>query len=51
MEILEWAKENNMINFGITSFVVNNQWKALKELRDNPDLAPIATTYDIYENG
>ena len=51
MEILEWAKENNMINFGITSFVVNNQWKALKELRDNPNLAPIATTYDIYENG
>lgn len=37
MEILEWAKEHEMINFGILSFVISNQWNMLKELRDNPE--------------
>jgi hypothetical protein len=44
MEILNWAKENGFITFGILSFVISNQWKALQELRDNPELVPIAQT-------
>lgn len=51
MDILQWAKDNNFITFGLLSFVISNQWNALKELRDNPDIAPIAQSYDIYENG
>lgn len=43
MEILEWAKENHHLNFGILNFVISHQWTALKELRDNPELAPIST--------
>ena len=43
MELLSWAKESGHINFGITSFVVSNQWKALEELKNNPDLIPTAS--------
>lgn len=38
MEILNWAKENNLLNFGILNFVISNQWNNLKELRDNPEM-------------
>ena len=51
MEILDWAKENGFITFGILSFVVSNQWKSLQELRDNPELIPIARSIDINEIG
>lgn len=42
MEILEWAKENGHLNFGILSFVISHQWDSLKMLKDNPDIAPIS---------
>lgn len=42
MDILNWSKENGHLNFGILSFVISNQWDALKELRDNPEIAPIS---------
>ena len=51
MEILNWAKENGFITFGILSFVISNQWKALQELRDNPELIPVARSVDINEIG
>lgn len=35
MEILDWAKQNELINFGITEFVCSQKWRDLKELRDN----------------
>lgn len=44
MDILNWAKESGHINFGILNFVISNQWESLKELRDNPDIAPISQT-------
>lgn len=44
MEILEWAKSNDLLNFGILNFVVSEQWKALKELRDNPEMIPTANS-------
>ena len=51
LNILNWAKDNNFLNFGILSFVISNQWNMLKELRDNPEIAPIASTNDVYETG
>jgi hypothetical protein len=42
MDILNWAKLNNHLNFGILNFVISNQWEMLKELRENPDLIPIS---------
>lgn len=44
MEILEWAKGQNLITFNICNFVVSQQWASLKELRDNPELVPTCTT-------
>lgn len=44
MEILEWAKDNGHITFGLCNFVIGHQWEALRELRDNPELVPISQT-------
>lgn len=35
MEILRWAKEKNLINFGILEFCASQKWTQLKEMRDN----------------
>ena len=43
MELLEWAKVNNYLNFGILNFVISHQWDALEKLRDNPELVPFAS--------
>ena len=50
MNILQWAKDNGHINFGLCSFVIGRQWDALKELKDNPEIAPIANSSDIYSD-
>lgn len=42
MEILEWAKSENLLNCGILSYVISHQWESYKQLRDNPELAPIS---------
>lgn len=35
MEILRWAKEKNLINFGILEFCASQKWIQLKEMRDS----------------
>ena len=35
MELLEWGKKNNQINYGIIEFVISHKWEELKYLRDN----------------
>lgn len=44
LDILNWSKENGYLNFGILSFVISRQWESLKQLRDNPEIAPISQT-------
>lgn len=34
IQLVEWAKNNNIINESIASFVINNSWNTLKEMRD-----------------
>ena len=34
MEILKWAKEKNLVNFGILEFVASRKWSLFKEMRD-----------------
>lgn len=34
LELLEWGKKNNQINYGITEFVISRKWEELKYLRD-----------------
>ena len=35
MELLEWGKEHNQINYGITEFIISQKWSELKYIRDN----------------
>lgn len=34
IDLLQWGKENDMIKMGISTFVINQSWIALKEARD-----------------
>ena len=49
LELLEWGKANNHINFGILNFVISHQWEYLKQLRDNPELVPVVSNICIDE--
>lgn len=35
MELLEWAKEVNILNFGIIEFITSMKWLELKELKES----------------
>lgn len=35
LELLEWAKEVNIINFGITEFLASMKWLEFKELKES----------------
>lgn len=50
LEILNWAKENDKLNSSILNFVISHQWESLKELRDNPAMVGVASTFDTYES-
>ena len=49
MEVLDWAKEHNKINFGILEFVCSHKWEDLKYLRDHPQEGQVESTFDVYE--
>ena len=34
MELLEWAKERNLVNFGILEFCASRKWETFKEMRE-----------------
>ena len=34
MELLEWAKEKNLVNFGILEFCASRKWETFKEMRE-----------------
>ena len=34
MDILAWAKEKNLINFGILEFCASRKWEMFKEMRE-----------------
>ena len=38
MEILDWAKSRNLINYSILDYVISQKWRDLEKLRDNPDM-------------
>lgn len=35
LELLEWAKENDLINIGLVEFILSHKWLELEELRNN----------------
>lgn len=34
IELLNWANENNVINYSLASFIIDRRWEMLKALRD-----------------
>ena len=50
LEIVQWAKENNLLKFGIVEFIVSHKWNELKELRESGSHQDIASTFDIYDD-
>lgn len=49
MDILQWAKDNGKINFGILEYVASEKWNDLMYLRDHPQEGQIESTYSVYE--
>lgn len=43
MELLQWGKNNNQINYGLLEFVTSQKWTELKYLKDNGLNANLAT--------
>lgn len=38
LEILEWAKENNLLHYGISEFITSLKWLELAELMESGDI-------------
>jgi hypothetical protein len=49
LEILDWAKSNNLINNSIIDFVASQQWESLEKVMGKNDLKSTGTTFDVYE--
>lgn len=41
IELVTWAKENNILNCSLASFIINEGWHDLQALRDGKDAANI----------
>lgn len=49
MDILDWAKEHNKINFGVLEFVSSEKWNDLQYLKDHPQEGEVESTFNVYE--
>ena len=50
MDILEWAKSNNLVKISILEFVASHKWNEFKMMKDEGWQPDIATSYDVYQN-
>lgn len=51
MEILDWAKKNNKINYGICEFVLSHKWEELAKLKqDGTTDGEIQSTLEVYDD-
>lgn len=49
MELLNWAKQNNKIHYGIVEFILSHKWEELEEERKENPYGDINSTFNIYE--
>lgn len=47
LDILAWAKSQNLINFGILEFIASRKWEQFAEMKNN-GITGMASTNDIY---
>lgn len=50
MDLLEWGKQHNKINYGITEFIISHKWEELAYLRENPQEGEVESTFNVYES-
>ena len=50
MELLEWGKAHNQINYGICEFIISAKWTELAYLREHPQEGEIVDTFSVYES-
>lgn len=50
MELLDWAKKNKQIKYGILEFCASHKWEELKYLKEHRLEGEIASTFDVYDN-
>lgn len=49
LELIDWAKENNLIQFNIAEFVISRKWDDLGKLKSGEVITNFVTTFDIAE--
>lgn len=49
MELLEWAKEQKLIQFGIVEYITTRKWLAHKELRESGEINSMQLRVDTME--
>lgn len=49
LEILEWAKQNDLIHVPLTEFIISRKWQEFEEMKTNGILGQ-ASTYDIFKD-
>ena len=47
LEILEWAKDQDLVNISLIEFIASNKWEEWKEMKQK-GISGKSTTYDIY---
>ena len=47
LDILDWAKSNNLVNIGILEFIASRKWEQFQEMKSK-NITGIASTNDIY---
>lgn len=48
MDLLQWAKDNDLIRYGILEFVASHKWEELKVIRENKLDNQLASSQSIY---
>ena len=49
MEILDWAKQNNLVHIGLVEFIISHKWEEFEEMRKK-GIQNKASTYEMYQS-
>ena len=50
MDILKWARENNLCKVSILEFVASHKWNEFEKMREEGFRPDVATSYDVYKD-
>ncbi len=50
MEMLQWAKDNKLLQYSIVEYIVSRKWEAHKEMKDSGEIGKIAFTVETMDD-